>query len=155
MRAERHAGVVYGVALDDPKLPVAGLDDPHHVLVDDHSIDLRGHVVDRDVAGRAALGRGDEVAGALVAGPDQVGTAAGRIQLVAPLGVGLCGGGLTHSCLYVNQHYGVSCGGLAGGLVGHRAGDGSGLGQRAHKEQAQGNDAKYKLGWFHRQIIPL
>ncbi len=41
------------------------------------AIDLGGHVVDRDVAGRAALGRGDEVGRALMGDAHQVMAVAG------------------------------------------------------------------------------
>ena len=60
---------------------------------------------------------------------NKVGTGARLGESVASIGVGGCVGNFTHAGLHVDQDYVVACGGLAGGLVAYRAGQGCGLGQ--------------------------
>ena len=139
---------MHEVALVDLELAVLGFD-LHHIGLDGDALHLGGHVVDRDVAGRAALGRGDKVACALVRDPHQVGAAAGLAERIVPVGVGGCVGHFAHAGLHVDQHHRIAHGGLAGGLVGDRAGDGGGLRQSAGEQQAQSKSAKNKLSRFH------
>ena len=80
----RRAGVVDEVALGDVKLAVVAFE-LEDVGFDEDAFDLGGHVVDGNVAGAAALGCGDEVARALVGDANEIGTAAGLIERVAPL----------------------------------------------------------------------
>ena len=118
------------------ELAVLGFD-LQHIGLDEDALHLGGHVVDRDVAGRAALRRGNKVARALVRDADQVGTAARLAERIVAVGVGGGVGNFAHAGLHVDQHHGIARGGLAGGLVGDRAGDGGGLRQSAGEQQAK------------------
>ena len=114
------------VALVDVELAVVGFD-LEDVGLDEDALDLGGHVVDGDVAGRSTLRRGDEVAGALVGDANQIGAAAGLVEGVVSFGVGGGVGYFAHAGLDVDQDNGVAGGGLAGGFVGDGAGDSGGL----------------------------
>ena len=80
--------------------------------------------------------------------PHQQIAAAGLGQHVVAMGVGGGVGRLAHAGLGVHQHYRIARGGLAGGFIGHRAGELS-LCQRACRQQAHSNDAEEKRGRFH------
>ncbi len=151
----RRTGVVYEVALGHFELAVVGFDF-EHVGFDEDALNLGGDVVDRDVARRAALGRGNKVAGALVGYANQIGAAAGLVERVVSVGVGGGVGHFAHAGLHVDQHYGVARGGLAGGLVGHRAGDGGGLRQSGGEQQAQSKSAKSEvasISWSMMDVL--
>ena len=110
------AGVVDEVALGDVQLAIVGFE-LVDVGLDEDAVDLGGHIVDGNVAGAAALGRGDEVAGALVGDANQVGTAAWLIEGVVPLGIGGGVRDFAHAGLHVDEDDGVARCRFVGGLV--------------------------------------
>ena len=144
----RRTGVVDEVPFDHLQLAIRTLH-LQHIGLDGDALNLGGHIIDREVAGRASLGRGYKVARALVGYAHQIGAASRLNQRVTPAGVGGGMGHFAHAGLHVHQHHGVARGGLVGGLVGHCTGDSGSLDQCGRCKQAESKNAKGEPGRSH------